>query len=381
MKLNRRYKSRISDWWWKLDKTSLFLILIICFISSIVVATSSASIAEKIGQQSFYFVKKQVVFLAIASLIIVIISFFNIKWVLRFSWLGFVASLFMMFAVLFFAENVNGAKRWLSIFGQSIQPSEFIKPFFAVITASLIANFKLKKTDKSLYLSFSMYLIISFILVSQPDIGMFCVITAMWASQLFIGGLRVKWVVVLSMIAVIFIFILYFFFPHLAQRIDGYLDPSNEKNFQVNKSLDSFSHGGFLGIGPGEGTVKRSLPDSHTDFVFAVIGEEFGAISCIFLVVLYAIIVLRGLRRISSDDNLFSIYAVSGLLIQFGLQAIVNMGVSVRLLPTKGMTLPLISYGGSSIIAVAVGLGMVLAIGKKKYGNSVNKYKLIWHKA
>ena len=341
------------------------------------VATTSPAIADRIGYDSFHFAKKQIIFLFITFLIIVTVSFMPPIAIRRIATLGFLASVLLMVGVLIFGQETNGAKRWIFIAGQSLQPSEFMKPFFVIVTAWMLSEAKIRNAFKGFHISFLLYGIVAALLVSQPDFGMFFVVTVVWGGQLFVGGLSIPLVIGIVVCGVFVLLVAYFFFPHVASRIDSYMSDGGG-NYQVRKSLDAFDSGGLIGRGPGEGIVKQSLPDSHTDFIFAVIGEELGAITCIVIVCLYGFIVLRGLKRMMSESDLFFVYSVSGLLMQFGLQAIINMGVALNLLPTKGMTLPFISYGGSSMLAIAIAMGMMLGLTKKRYGSVLKKQKLVW---
>jgi cell division protein FtsW len=204
----------------------------------------------------------------------------------------------------------------------------------------------------------------------QPDLGMTITVSFMWALQFFLAGLPFIWVIVLAFGGVGGLWGAYHLFPHVRKRIDNFIDPSSDGNYQVEKSLEAFGHGGLFGQGPGEGKVKLYLPDSHTDFVFAVAGEEFGLIVCLLIVVLFAFIVLRGVNNLRYERDFLVVSAVAGLIAQFGIQAIINMGVAVNLMPAKGMTLPFLSYGGSSLLAIALGMGMMLALTRKRYGQT-----------
>lgn len=376
MKFDRQKKNMLTSWWWRVDKLSLAAIIFIILCGAIMVATASPAIAERIGHDSFHFVWKQLSFLSITVVTIIVVSFIPPVGIKSFSLLGFAAALFLMVLVLIFGQETNGAKRWLFIGGASLQPSEFMKPFFIIVTAWLLSKAKKNQEFKGFQISLASYLVISALLVSQPDFGMFFVITAVWGGQLFVAGLSTPLVIGIAVSGIFVLLVAYFFFPHVAARIDSYL--TSDGNYQVNKSLDAFDSGGFLGRGLGDGVVKQSLPDSHTDFIFAVIGEELGAISCIFIICLYGFIVLRGLKLMMKETDLFYVYAVSGLLMQFGFQAIINMGVALNLLPTKGMTLPFISYGGSSMLAIALAIGIMLALTKTRYGEIPRKEKLVW---
>lgn len=375
MKFNRQNNSLITSWWWTVDKWSLAAITLIITFGMLMVATASPSIADRIGHDSFYFVKRQVFFLSLAFMTIIICSFLPAIAIRRMATIGYIGGILLMLGVLLFGAETNGAKRWIFLGGMSIQPSEFMKPFFVVVTAWMLSEAKVRPGFKGYTISFVLYAILSALLVLQPDFGMFVVVTAVWSGQLFIAGLPMLWVAVVVIGGLFSLFMAYFFFPHVAHRIDSFI---HTENYQVGKSLEAFSSGGLIGRGPGEGVVKQYLPDSHTDFIFAVVGEELGAVMCIVIVLIYGFVVLRGLKRMLGEQDLFFVYAVSGLLMQFGLQAMINMGVSLHLLPTKGMTLPFISYGGSSMLAIAIAMGMMLALTKKRFGSVVKKSRLVW---
>ena len=213
-----------------------------------------------------------------------------------------------------------------------------------------------------------LYIIIVGLIALQPDLGMAITISAVWGGQMFLAGLSIVWIAFLAIGGVVGLLAAYTFLPHVTVRVNSFLDPATNDNYQIRKSIEAFNNGGIFGTGPGEGVVKQHLPDSHTDFIFAVVGEELGMIVCILVIALFSFIVIRGLTRVSKMGDLFSILAASGLLIQLGFQAIVNMGVTLHLLPTKGMTLPFVSYGGSSILAVSLTMGIILALTRKRYG-------------
>jgi cell division protein FtsW len=221
-------------------------------------------------------------------------------------------------------------------------------------------------------LSIGFYGLVLSLLLLQPDVGMAVVVTAVWFSQFFLAGLRMFWVLLLGGVGLGSLFAAYLVFPHVASRINRFLDPKSGDTYQITTSLEAFLNGGLWGRGPGEGTVKAVLPDAHSDFIFAVAGEEFGLIVCLILVACFAFVVLRSMSRIVAEHNMFVLLAVTGLATGFGLQAVINMASSLHLMPTKGMTLPFISYGGSSIIAIALGIGMLLALTRKRFPGSVD---------
>lgn len=364
----RHNRNIFSAWWWTLDRLTLIAVILIMAISAIMIATASPAVAERIGLEPSYFVKRQLIFLVISIAIITLFSLFPVSWIKKISIYGFLFFLFCMILVLFFGTEIKGARRWISILGFSLQPSEFIKPFFAVLTGWILSKRYSSEDFPAFKVAILLYGVVIILLFLQPDFGMIVTISCIWGGQLFLAGLSFIWILVMSVSAVIGILIAYMLLPHVAQRINNFLDPSLSENYQINKSIAAFINGGLIGKGPGEGVVKQYLPDSHTDFIFAVIAEEMGAITCLLVIALYAFIVIRGLVRISNQVDLFAAYSVLGLIIIFGIQSIVNIGVSMHLLPTKGMTLPFISYGGSSMLAVSIAMGMILSLTKKQYG-------------
>jgi cell division protein FtsW len=381
MKFDRQNKNIINTWWWTVDKPSLLAIIMVIVFGAVMVATASPAVAERIGFDSFYFVRRQMLFLFLALMTIIGISFMPPTAIRRTAAIGFMIGILLMVGVLLFGASTNGAKRWIFIGGLSIQPSEFMKPFFIIVTAWILSEAKTKDSFKGFRTSILLYGILATLLVSQPDFGMFVVVTSVWGGQLFIAGMPMFWVFSIGIAGILILLMAYFFFPHVAKRIDGFTNSESGANYQVKRSLEAFDSGGFLGRGPGEGVAKQRLPDSHTDFIFAVIGEELGAFVCILVIWLYGYIVLRGLKLMMFESDLFLVYSVCGLAMQFGLQAVINMGVATNLLPTKGMTLPFISYGGSSMLAIGIAMGMMLALTKKRFGYVVKKPKLLWEEA
>ncbi|MBY0407577.1 MAG: putative lipid II flippase FtsW, partial [Rickettsiales bacterium] len=284
--------------------------------------------------------------------------------------LGFTASIGLMVLVPFIGVSTKGAHRWIDIAGISVQPSEFMKPCFAVVMAWVCAENHRRVDFPGYRVAIALYAVTVLLLLVQPDVGMTLTITTVWAIQLFLSGLPFLWVFVMMVFGVAAMFGAYHFFPHVAKRINSFLDPAEGDNYQVSRSLEAFQNGGILGRGPGEGEVKQFLPDSHTDFIFAVAGEEFGVVVCLFILGLFAFVVLRGLTRVREENDLFVVLAVSGLVAQFGIQSVINMGVAVNLFPAKGMTLPFLSYGGSSVVAIGLGMGMMLALTRRRFGKN-----------
>jgi cell division protein FtsW len=296
------------------------------------------------------------------------VSMLSPKMIRRFAVLGLTASIFLMMLVPIFGDQTKGAHRWISLLGISVQPSEFMKPFFAVVMAWVCSESQRRIDFPGYRVAVGLYLLVVFLLVIQPDLGMTITVTTMWAFQLFLAGLPILWVVLMGISAIAGGVGAYHFFPHVAKRINSFMNPEEGDNYQIAKSLEAFRNGGVFGRGPGEGDVKQFLPDSHTDFIFAVAGEEFGVIVCLIILSLFAFVVLRSIFRVWKESDLFYVLAVVGLVTQFGMQAVINMGVAVNLFPAKGMTLPFLSYGGSSVVAIAIGMGMMLALTRKRFG-------------
>jgi cell division protein FtsW len=325
-------------------------------------------VAERIGADRLHFVRRQFVFLPPALMVVFGVSLMPPIWVRRMACIGFLVALALMAATLVVGQEIKGATRWISFAGLSIQPSEFAKPTFAVAIAWMLAEHRLRIDFPGRLIALGLYGATALLLLLQPDVGMTLVVSAVAFIEFFLAGLPISWVLLAILGGLGGVVAAYFTFGHVAARIDRFLDPSAGEGFQVATALQAFHSGGFFGRGPGEGRVKEILPDAHTDFIMAVAGEEFGLLLCLGVVGLFAFIVLRGFARTLSTGNLFVMLATSGLLTQFGLQAVINLASTLHLMPTKGMTLPFISYGGSSTIALALGMGMVLALTRKRYG-------------
>jgi cell division protein FtsW len=351
------------------DKFLVTIILVNFFIGLIMVVTASPMIAAKLGLGPFYFIKRHIFYLSIGVSIIYLTALLPEQFIKRLAILGFFLSLLALIFVIFKGYEVKGARRWMTVGFLSLQPSELAKTFFVIFIAWII-SIRYKHPDFPVFIISSIaYALTIALLIFQPDFGMAVMFSIIWIGELFVGGLSILWLGIMCLIGVIGISSAYIFLPHVRSRIDLFLDPQNIGNYQIKKSIEAFKQGGLYGVGPGEGTVKKHVPDSHTDFIFAVMGEEMGFIACIFLIIMFTLLVSRGLYLISYSNNKFKIIAISGVLIQIGMQAIFNIGMTLHLFPTKGMTLPFISYGGSSIIATSIAIGMLLALTKKNYNS------------
>lgn len=366
---SRTDSSVFGRWWWTVDRWTLAALAVLMGFGVVLVQAASPAVAERIGLDNLHFVQRHLLILTPAVGVMVAVSLLTPRGVRRLAMVVFLLALVALALTPFAGDEIKGARRWIQLPGLSVQPSEFLKPAFAVIAAWLFTLQKTADGFPGTAVSIALYLLIVMLLMMQPDLGMTFITSAVWFGQFFLAGLPIVMVAALTIIGLAGLAGAYVAFPHVASRIDRFLDPASGDNYQVSRSLDAFMNGGMFGTGPGQGTVKMSLPDAHADFIFSVAGEELGLLWCLGLVALFAFVVLRGFFRVLRDDNLFVMLAVGGLLMQFGLQALINMGSALHLMPTKGMTLPFISYGGSSMVALGLGMGMVLALTRKRVGS------------
>jgi cell division protein FtsW len=373
LSLARTNTSLMGQWWWTVDRWTLAALLLLILLGVLLIMAASPAVADQHHWSSFHFVKKHIIFLIPTFGILLGVSLLSLQHIKYFALTLFGLSMVGLLLTSFVGIEIKGACRWLDIGGMSIQPSEFVKPAFAVVCAWMFSKQKDEVFFPGNWISIGLYLIVVAFLLLQPDLGMTALITVMWFSQFFLAGLPLFWIISATGCGVGGLVTAYFLFPHVSRRVDHFLNPEVSNKFgdryQVTQSLEAFMNGGFIGQGPGEGTVKKHLPDAHADFIFAVAGEEFGMILCFLLVCIFSFIVLRSFFRLFNENKLFVVLAVTGLIVQFGLQAIINMASTLNLMPTKGMTLPFISYGGSSMLALAIGMGMVLGLTRRRIGD------------
>ncbi len=362
--VSRLDRGPVANWWWTVDRWFLSAFLILMGLGIVLSFAASPAVAERIGLDSFHFVTRQIIFTVPALAVMIGISFLSPRDIRRLALVMLVVALAMMVVALFIGAEVKGSRRWIYIAGMSVQPSEYMKPAFVVICAWLFAeNARQPDIPGNLFAMILLGLVVA-LLVAQPDVGQTMLITATWGAMFFMAGMSWIWIILLGVVGVAGGFGAYAVFPHVSERVDRFLTGEGD-TFQVDMGREAIIRGGWWGQGPGEGTVKRILPDSHTDFVFAVAAEEFGIILCFFILAVFAFVVLRGLRTAQKEPDDFSRYAIGGLVILFGFQSVINMAVNLQLMPAKGMTLPFISYGGSSLLAIAISMGMVLALTRK----------------
>jgi cell division protein FtsW len=369
---SRTDDSIFGRWWWSIDRWMITAIISIIACGAILALAASPAVAKHYDLDTFFFARRHFMIIPISLIVMFGVSLLDRRGVRQLAVICFGFSICLLGFTFFNGVEVKGATRWIKLGGIQIQPSEFVKPSFIIISAWMFAAWRLKENFPGYLVSVGLYLVVVALLLIQPDVGMTILISVIWGVQFFLAGLPMILVLVIGLVFIAGGFTAYFNFTHVQSRIDRFFDPAGSEAFQVARSLEAFRNGGIFGRGPGEGHVKEVLPDAHADFIFAVAGEEFGLVMTLFIVSLFIFIVLRGFIKAFKETDLFVQLAVVGLLVQFALQAIINMASTLNLMPTKGMTLPLVSYGGSSMLASAIGLGMVLALTRERPGQGNN---------
>jgi cell division protein FtsW len=364
--VSRVERTPFAAWWWTVDRLLLAALLGLMLGGIVLSLAASPPVAARLGLDPFYFVSRHILYLIPAIGVLLVTSLLPARYLRRIALVVFVVSLAAVALTLVYGAEVKGARRWLVILGVNFQPSEFLKPAFVILIAWLFGESARRPEMPANTIALALLLAVVSVLVLQPDFGQTMLIVLVWSALFFLAGMRMIWVFGLGGIALAGLTGAYFTVPHVARRIQRFLDPSSGDTFNVDQAMESFLRGGWFGRGPGEGTIKRILPESHTDFVFAVAAEEFGVVLCLVLVTLFAFIVLRALVHAARCEDPFRQFATAGLAILFGLQSAINMAVNIHLVPAKGMTLPFISYGGSSMISLAWGMGMLLALTRER---------------
>jgi cell division protein FtsW len=364
--VSRAHRTPFGEWWWTVDRLTLAAIGALMLAGVVLSLAASPPVAGRLGLDPFYFVNRHILFLIPAIAIMLAVSFLSPRQIRRLAFVVFAVSLVMVAATPFYGVEIKGARRWLVLLGLNIQPSEFLKPAFVILVAWLFGESAKRPDMPTNAISLMLLLTVVALLVVQPDFGQTMLIVLVWSALFFMAGMRVVWMFGLAGVASIGLISAYYTVPHVARRIQRFLDPASGDTFNIDIATESFMRGGWFGKGPGEGTVKRLLPESHTDFVFAVAGEEFGVALCLVLVALFGFIVIRMLIRAMRNDDAFTCFAAAGLTMLFATQSAINMAVNLHLIPAKGMTLPFISYGGSSMISLAYAMGMLLALTREQ---------------
>ncbi len=353
----------LPRWWRTIDKWTMSCILILFGIGLLLGLASSPPLASKNGLEPFHYVTRQAIFGGVAMIVMLGVSMMPPQMIRRMAVVGFLVSFVALMGLPFFGTDFGkGAMRWYSLGFASFQPSEFLKPGFVVVAAWLMAaSFEVGAPPGRMY-SFILTAVICLLLALQPDFGQACLVLFSWGVMYFVAGAPMVLLFGIAGLVVMAGSFAYSNSQHFARRIDGFLNPEVDPTTQLGYATNAIREGGFFGVGVGEGQVKWSLPDAHTDFIIAVAAEEYGLICVMMIIMLYGVIVVRSLLRLLNERDPFIRLAGTGLACAFGVQAMINMGVAVRLLPAKGMTLPFVSYGGSSLIAGGIAMGMLLAL-------------------
>lgn len=360
--LTPRSDNNLIAWWWSLDRVVLACILILAMFGIVMVGTASPSVAVRIGLDGYHFLYRHIMLLLPALVLLIGMSWLDLRTVWRFASIMFGAAALGVVMTLIGGMAIKGATRWIHIMGFSLQPSEFLKPAFIILSAWFLGKQKTDTDFPGVIIALGLYALTVGLLILQPDFGMTFLVSVVFAAQIFLAGCPLRYIIILGLIGIAGIGLAYISLDHVQSRIDRFLMPQSGDSYQVDRSMEAFMNGGLIGTGPGQGVVKLQIPDVHSDFIFSAIGEEWGFLFTALLVGLFAFLFYRLLRRISRSDSIFVMLAGSGLVIMLVIQCIVHMGSALRLLPAKGMTLPLISYGGSSLMAVGISFGLILAL-------------------
>ena len=364
MRISRSDGSLLATWWYSVDRSLIVALLILIGVGLVFSLAASPAVAGKKGLELFYFVERHAFFTLLGVPTLLILSFLSSQQVRRFGLILLLGSLILMLGALLFGPEINGAHRWIRMAGQSLQPSEFMKPGFVVISAWLLSEGRKRSDVPALLMAICLLGIVLSLLVAQPDVGQSVLISSVWLAMFVVAGYSLLWSLGFIVVALLGAIGAYIFLPHVRDRISSFVNPGRGDGYQIERALQSFREGGVFGRGPGEGTIKAQLPDSHTDFIFSVIAEEYGIIACILLVVIFGFISLRALAHVRRLEDPFSRLVVLGMALLFALQAIINMSVNVGVIPAKGMPLPFISYGGSSFLGLSITCGFLLAMAR-----------------
>jgi cell division protein FtsW len=364
--ISRAERGPVADWFRSIDRWLLGSFAALMVIGLVMALAASPAVAERLNLPTFHFVDRQALLLAPTALLMIVTSFLSPRHARRAALIVFAVSMALIVLALMFGAEVKGSRRWI----MGVQPSEFIKPAFVVLAAWAFSEGGRAGTGPSRLIAFLLLPLTIVPLIMQPDFGQTMLISVVWATLFFMAGLHWFWVLGLGGVGAVGGFLAFKLSPHVHERVLRFLDPDSTggmvDTFQVDTALQSILSGGWLGRGPGEGVYKRILPDAHTDFVFAVTGEEFGMLACLALIAFFGLIVMRGLWLATRNQDPFCRFAAAGLVVMFGVQSWINMAVNIRAIPAKGMTLPFISYGGSSLLALGLGMGFLIALTRKR---------------
>ncbi|MFZ3005339.1 MAG: putative lipid II flippase FtsW [Phenylobacterium sp.] len=365
----RSDRTPVGVWWWTIDRWMLGAVgvLIILGVLMSFAASPSAAARMNIGDP-FHFAVRQCVFAAAGAVILISTSMLDTKGVRRAAFFIYIAAILVMMILPFIGHSAKGATRWMEFAGFTLQPSEFMKPALIILVSWMFAEGQKGQGVPGVTIAFGLYLLSVGLLLVQPDVGQTVLITVAFGAAFWMAGVPLSWVMLLGGIALAGLSSTYFLFPHVASRVDRFISPDRADTHQVDRAAEAIAAGSFFGRGPGEGVMKRHVPDLHTDFIYSVAAEEYGLIFSLMLIALFGFIVIRGLYKAMKLTDPFQQVAAAGLFVLVGEQVFINVAVNLNLIPTKGMTLPFISYGGSSMLAICLTLGLALALTRRRPG-------------
>jgi cell division protein FtsW len=365
----RSDRSPIGVWWWTMDRWLLGAVGILLVLGVMMAFAASPAAAARLNlSDPFHFALRQSVFAAVGAAILLAASVLDDRGVRRVAFFVFLVSILVMAALPFIGHSAKGATRWLDLGGFSLQPSEFMKPALIVLVAWMFAEAQKGEGVPGVTIAFVLYGISVALLLIQPDVGQTILISIAFGAAFWMAGVPISWVMGMGALSVAGMISTYFMFPHVASRVDRFMNPETADTHQVDRAAEAIAAGGLIGRGPGEGVMKRHVPDLHTDFIYSVAAEEYGLVFSLALIALFGFLVIRGLYRALKLSEPFQQVAAAGLFVLVGEQALINIAVNLNLIPTKGMTLPFISYGGSSMLAICLTLGLALALTRRRPG-------------
>jgi cell division protein FtsW len=365
----RTDRSALGQWWWTVDKLLLASVGALILIGVILSFASSPAAVARIGLgDPFHFTIRQGIYAALAVVILIAVSMMSPRGVRRVAAVVYGLSILVLLALPLVGHSAKGAQRWLQLGGFSLQPSEFVKPAVIVLAAWMFAEGRKAKGVPGVLIAFVLYLAVVGLILIQPDVGQTVLLTCAFGATFFMAGVPLRWIFGLSAVAAPALISTYFLMGHVAARVQKFLSPDTTDTHQIDRASEAIAAGGLFGRGPGEGVMKRHVPDLHTDFIYSVGAEELGLVFSISLIGIFAFVTIRGLRQATRLTDPFEQVAAAGLFVLFALQAAINIAVNLNLMPTKGMTLPFISYGGSSMLAMGLTLGFALALTRRRAG-------------
>ncbi|MDP1630577.1 MAG: putative lipid II flippase FtsW [Caulobacter sp.] len=365
----RSDRTSVGQWWWTMDRWLLGTVVILIALGVLLSFGTSPAAAERLHySDAFHFAIRQTVFGIGAVAILIGVSMLSARNIRRAAFFVYVAMIILMAALPFIGHEAKGATRWIHLAGFTLQPSEFMKPALIILVAWMFAEGQKGEGVPGVFIAFCLYLLAVGLLLIQPDVGQTVLITVAFGAAFWMAGVPMSWIMVLGGMAFAGLCSTYFLFDHVHQRVDNFLSPDKADKHQISQASEAIWAGGLFGRGPGEGVMKRGVPDMHTDFAYSVLAEEYGLIFSLALIALFAFLVVRGLYKSLRLSDPFEQVAAAGLFVLVGQQALINVAVNLNMIPTKGMTLPFISYGGSSMLAMGLTLGMALGLTRRRPG-------------